>query len=151
MLIASYGLRFLNSIFQQKVGLSDVLDVENSSYIFCRVIVKMMLDKMVPNVISVFTTLAFLNSIGIVLSQDEREHGLATNCDNKGMKTPFQKFSKFVDKVRCISENICGDKCYRSDKKCYCGDTTVKISDYKYCCIQMNETCKVQGMFSKAK
>ena len=42
---------------------------------------------MVPNVVLVFTTLAILNSIGIVLSQDELEHGLATNCKEKCMKT----------------------------------------------------------------
>ena len=46
----------------------------------------MVLDKMVPNVLLVFTTLVILNSIGIVSSQDELEHGLATNCDRKGMK-----------------------------------------------------------------
>ena len=46
----------------------------------------MMLDKMVPNVVLVFTTLAILNSIGIVSSQDELEHDLAKNCEDKGMK-----------------------------------------------------------------
>ena len=45
----------------------------------------MVLDKMVLNVVLVFTTLALLNSIGIVLSQDELEHGLATDCYLKGM------------------------------------------------------------------
>ena len=57
------------------------------SYIFYRVILKMILDKMVPNVVLVFTTLTILNCIGIVSSQDELEHGLATNCDFKSMKT----------------------------------------------------------------
>ena len=47
----------------------------------------MVLEKMVPNVVLVFTTLAILNSIGIVSSQDELEHGLATDCIFKGMKT----------------------------------------------------------------
>ena len=47
----------------------------------------MMLDKMVSNVVLVFTTLAILNSIGIVSSQDELEHGLATKCIYKSMKT----------------------------------------------------------------
>ena len=47
----------------------------------------MILDKMVPNVALVFTTLAILNYIGIVSSQDELEHGLATNCTSKSMKT----------------------------------------------------------------
>ena len=46
----------------------------------------MMLDKMFPNAVLVFMTLAILNSMGIVSSQDELEHGLATNCDRKGMK-----------------------------------------------------------------
>ena len=45
-----------------------------------------MLDKMVPNVVFVFTTLAILNSIGIVSSQAELEHGLATDCGFKSMK-----------------------------------------------------------------
>ena len=57
------------------------------SDIFCRVILKMILDKMVPNVVLVFTTLAILNSIGIVSSQVELEHGLATDCQFKSMKT----------------------------------------------------------------
>ena len=46
----------------------------------------MVLDKMVLNVVLVFTTLALLNSIGIVSSQDELEHGLATDCKHKGIK-----------------------------------------------------------------
>ena len=47
----------------------------------------MMLDTMVVYLNFVFTILAILNSIGIVSSQNELEHGLATDCDNKGMKT----------------------------------------------------------------
>ena len=47
----------------------------------------MILDKMVPNVLLVFPTLAILNSIGSVSSQDELEHGIATDCSNRGMKT----------------------------------------------------------------
>ena len=39
------------------------------------------------HVLLVFTTLAILNSIGIVSSQDELGHGLAINCRGKGMKT----------------------------------------------------------------
>ena len=46
-----------------------------------------MSDIMVPNVLSAFTTLAVFNSIGIVSSQDELEHGLATDCGLKSMKT----------------------------------------------------------------
>ena len=42
---------------------------------------------MFPNVKLVFTTLAILNSLGIVSSQDELEHGLATDCAYKSMKT----------------------------------------------------------------
>ena len=105
-----------------------------------------MSDIMVPNVLSAFTTLAVFNSIGIVSSQDELEHGLATDCGLKSMITQslFQKFSKFVDKGCCFLDRICGDKCYYSE--CECGDTTLLQQDLKYCCIQMNETCKVGGM-----
>ena len=46
-----------------------------------------MLDKMVPYLKFVFTTLAILNYIGIVSPQDELEHGLATDCGDKCMKT----------------------------------------------------------------
>ena len=46
-----------------------------------------MLDKMVPNVVLIFTTLTILNLIAIVSSQDELEHGLATDCNYKGIKT----------------------------------------------------------------
>ena len=112
-----------------------------------------MLENIVQHVLLVFTTLAILNSIGIVSSQNELEHGLATDCDNKGMKTQsfFQKFSKFVDKVCYFLEYVCGDKCLNGDYGyCQCGDTTVYDYD-KYCCIQMNETCKVQGMLCNAK
>ena len=59
-----------------------------------------MLDKMVPNVLLLFTTLAILNSIGIVTCRDDREHGLATNCTGKSMKiySLSQKFSNFLAK-----------------------------------------------------
>ena len=57
------------------------------SNIFCRVISKMILDKMVPNVALVFTTLAILNFIGSISCQAELDHGLATNCSYKSMKT----------------------------------------------------------------
>ena len=46
----------------------------------------MLLDKMIPNVLLAFTTVAILNSISIVSPQDELEHGLATDCYGKGMK-----------------------------------------------------------------
>ena len=46
-----------------------------------------MLDKMVPNVVLIFTNLATLNSIGIVSTQDELEYGLATDCYYKSLKT----------------------------------------------------------------
>ena len=100
---------------------------------------------MVPCLKSVITTLAILNSIGIVSSQDELEHGLATDCEYKGMKAYsfFQKFSKFVDKVCCFLVQICGDKCINYHSKCECGDNT--FMDFKYCCIQKNETCKTAG------
>ena len=63
----------------------------------------MMLNKLVPNVILVFTTV-MIYSIGIISSQDELEHGLATNCSGKSMKTKsqFQMFSKFDDRVLCF-------------------------------------------------
>ena len=104
---------------------------------------------MVPNVVLVFTTLAIFSSIGIVSSHDELGHGLATDCDFKSMKRQllFQKFSKFVDKVCCFLDYICGDKCFEDPHKCKCGDTTFTIYDDLYCCIQMNETCKIQGMY----
>ena len=107
-----------------------------------------MLDKIVQHVSFVFTTLAILNFIGIVSSQDELEHGLATDCEYKGMKAYsfFQKFSKFVDKVCCFLDAICGDKCISGISKCVCGGTTFKHYDFKYCCIQMKETCKIHGM-----
>ena len=47
----------------------------------------MIFEDMVPYVKYVFTTLAILNSIGIVSSQDELEHGLATDCRYKSRNT----------------------------------------------------------------
>ena len=47
----------------------------------------MILGTMVPYLRFVFTTLAILNSIGIVTSHDELEHGLAIDCDRKGKET----------------------------------------------------------------
>ena len=41
---------------------------------------------MFPNVVLVFTTIAILNFNGIVSSLDELEHGIATDCQYKGMK-----------------------------------------------------------------
>ena len=46
----------------------------------------MILDKMVPNVVLVFTTLTILKYICTVSSQHELEHGLATDCGDKSMK-----------------------------------------------------------------
>ena len=106
----------------------------------------MILDKMVPNVALVFTTLAILNFTGSISCQAELDHGLATNCWYKSMKTQslFQKSSKFIDKVCCYLDNICGDEC--SPGTCECGDTTFGFSDNLYCCIPMKETCKIKGM-----
>ena len=56
---------------------------------FFRLILTMILDKMVPYVRLVFTTLAILDCITIVSPQDELEHGLATDCFYKGMKTNY--------------------------------------------------------------
>jgi len=47
----------------------------------------MILDTMVPYLRFVFTTFAILNSISIVTSQDELEHGLAIDCNRKGKET----------------------------------------------------------------
>ena len=71
--------------FRKEISLAP--DLEDTSYIFCRVVSRMMLDKMVPNVVLCFTILVILNSIGITSSHDELEHGLATDCDSKSMKT----------------------------------------------------------------
>ena len=49
---------------------------------------------MVPNVVLVLTTLAVLNSIGIVSSKDELEHGLATDCYGKSTYENIVKLSK---------------------------------------------------------
>ena len=61
----------------------------------------MILDNMVSNVLLVFTHLAILNSIGIVSSQDELEHGLATDCLEKSIKTKslFQNFSTYLQSL----------------------------------------------------
>ena len=56
---------------------------------FFRLILTMILDKMVPYVRLVFTTLAILNSFSIVSPKDELEHSLATDCFYKGMKTNY--------------------------------------------------------------
>ena len=60
----------------------------------------MIFTKLVLNVTLVFTTLAILNSIGIVSSQDELEHGLATDCKYKGLKTghSFKSFPNLLTK-----------------------------------------------------
>ena len=47
----------------------------------------MMFNKMVSNVVLIFTTSAVLNFIGIALSQNELQHGLATDCDFKSKDT----------------------------------------------------------------
>ena len=67
--------------------ISLALDLGDTSYIFCRLVSKMMLDKMVPNVVLFFTTVTILNSIGIVSSQDDIRQGLATDCKWKSIKT----------------------------------------------------------------
>ena len=63
----------------------------------------------------------------------------------------LSKCSKFVYKVCCSLDLICGDKCIRYDRhsKCECGDTAFDKYDNKYCCIPRNETCKGQGMLCK--
>ena len=45
-----------------------------------------MLDNLVVCIKLVITTLAILNSIGIVSTNDELEHGLPTNCQQKSNK-----------------------------------------------------------------
>ena len=49
----------------------------------------MTFDCLVPCVKLVFTSLLILNFIGIVSSQDELEHGLATDCKYKRMNTYY--------------------------------------------------------------
>ena len=112
-----------------------------------------MLDNLVVCIKLVITTLAILNSIGIVSLQNDLEYGLATDCDYRSMKklSLIQKISKFFDKVCCFLDLICGDKCIDRHSKCECGDITIHYGDYKYCCIQMNETCEAKGMFCKDK
>ena len=109
-----------------------------------------MLDKLVPNVILVFTTLAIMNSIGIVSSQDELRHGIATDCRFKCIKTCIViiwNVFQMLDKACCFLGYICGDKCMKSIfSKCECGDTTFNGNGDEYCCIQRNETCKIHGM-----
>ena len=45
-----------------------------------------MLENMVPYVNLVLTTLAIMNTISIGSSQNELEHGLIKDCDEKSMK-----------------------------------------------------------------
>ena len=45
-----------------------------------------MLDNLVVCIKLVITTLAILNSIGIVSLQNDLEYGLATDCDYRSMK-----------------------------------------------------------------
>ena len=61
------------------------------------------------------------------------------------------KLFKFVKKVCCILERICGNKCLKTFGVCECGDTTFETSDDKYCYIPKNDTCETQGIFCKAK
>ena len=65
----------------------------------------------------------------------------------------LSKVFKFVDKVCYSLDEICGDKCLVDySSKCYCGDTPAfDALARKYCCNQRHETCKIQGMFCKAK
>ena len=56
-------------------------------------------------------------------------------------------FFNLLTKVYCFLDRICGDKCIRNDKNCECGDIFDRDA-FKYCCIQMNETCKTQGIYS---
>ena len=93
----------------------------------------------------VITTLVILNFIGNVSSEDALEHSLATDCQHKGLKSQFlfQKVSISV-KVNYSLDIICGDKC--DGQNCICGGNTLKMTDYRYCCIQANDTCSVQGM-----
>jgi len=64
------------------------------SDIFYRVILKMILENIVPCVKLIFTTLVILNSIGYVLSQHELDDGLNTDCLGKRMKKIAVTLSK---------------------------------------------------------
>ena len=99
---------------------------------------------MVPYVRLVFTTLAILDSISIVSPQDELEHGLATDCLFKGMKTnhSVKRFHIYFNNLYHFLGAICGDKCLDEKRPiCVCGDRTFSILDHLYCCIPRNETC----------
>ena len=71
--------------------------IEDTSYFFCRVISKMILENLAPYIKLVYTTLIILNQIGFVSPKNELEHGLATGCPGKCIKTQsiFQNSSKF--------------------------------------------------------
>ena len=66
--------------------------------------------------------------------------------------TLLKSVPNLLTKFDASLDSVCGDKClgFRR-KKCECGDTMFDQDNYLYCCIPMNETCKVQGMFLKAK
>ena len=107
----------------------------------------MILDKMVPYVRLVFTTLAILDSISIVSPQGDLEHSLATDCFYKGMKINHSvKRFHIHQQLYCFLGAICGDKCI--DEKypiCVCGNTTIQGTDRLYCCNPRNETCVLKG------
>ena len=103
----------------------------------------------------VITTIVILNSIGVISPQYELEQGLATDCGYYGMNKDIvifskKKNSKFVDKVCCYLDVLCGDKCLiYPKKKCECGNNTFEYGDQLYCCIPNNENCKIEGMCIK--
>ena len=104
----------------------------------------MLLKYMVLCMNLVITTLVILNFIGNVSSEDALEHSLATDCQHKGLKTCFSKGFHQCQSFNYSLDIICGDKC--DGQNCECGGNTLKMTDYRYCCIQANDTCSVQGM-----
>ena len=95
----------------------------------------------------VITTLGILNSMCKATSENKLEHGLATDCNYKSnFRFIFSKVLEFVDKVFCFLDDICGDKCIHGDSICECGGSTFNRYETMYCCIPMNETCKIQGI-----
>ena len=93
LILKKYSKTSLNSKGNKKGSL--YLDTLKTHfiYIFCRVIIKMILQNSVPLLKLVITILAIFNSIG------KPEPHLAADCRGKGMKNTkslFQKFSEFV-------------------------------------------------------
>lgn len=107
-----------------------------------------MFDDLVVHLRLVIATLAILNCMCMVSSQDELGQGLAKDCQYKSNQSQihFSNFLEFVHNVCCFLDYICGGNCINGDSTCECGGTLFGESDNLYCCIPMNETCKSKGI-----